>query len=150
MNLKNNLSNFLFWLDRKYYAQDKYYKIYQSKTDSLHFDGVDHSEYGLPFEIIKGEFKGVVFCFKKLAFHENGEITFDYHIIKRSSRFRDKQFQKISRKIMLNILHKVIVGNGGLQLGLRPGEEYEDRNNYPEESYSERTIQQKSSSLSEK
>src|SRR6185436_7275889 len=89
------------------------------------------------------------FCFDRV---DIVNLTFSTTTIQQPKQlitYNRKRFQKITSKILLVILYNMFNGDERLQVGLKPGQEYEDRNSYPEEFDSKRTIRQKSSAVFE-
>jgi hypothetical protein len=138
MKILNKLD---FAIHRWRYAEGRYYK-----HTSFSISEGDDIEY-MAFKILKGPFKGTVYCYTKLTYTDNG-VDFGWFIVKGKGKENPK-FPKIARNILLVILHHLMEGKG-FQMGLKPGEEYEsDRESHSEESYNERTIRKEGSSLFE-
>jgi len=141
-----SVSDLIFWFQRKKYAQGRYFICLE--PDPLHSTAI--------YEIIRGPYKGVRFCYTKVNITESG-VNFDFHIVKWSesglSNYRlvlkQSLLAKTIRKILLVILWKLYNENDGLQFGLKPGEEYEDRTSYIEEPIAQRAIRKKSATIPE-
>ena len=139
--MKMNLNDLLFAIERWRYAEGRYYKPVEFNIPP---DEIKH----MGFEIIKGPFRGTVYCYTNLTYNENG-INFQWYVVKGKGKGNPK-FPEIARKILLVILWKTVNDQGNFQMGLKPGEEYEsDRESYSEESHNERTVRKKGIALSE-
>ena len=135
------LNDFCFWIHRKRYAEGRYFKPVEVTISG---DEIKHTG----FEILKGPYRGTVYCYTKLTYNEDG-TNFGWFITKGKGK-NDPKFGRIARNILLVLLWQLINGQGNLQMGLKPGEEYEsDRESNSEESYHERTVRKESPSLFE-
>jgi hypothetical protein len=136
--MKQKLSDTLFAIDRWYYSENRYFEIANNHE-------LDDRQ---AWKILKGKYKGIIFFFDAVKIKED-RVTFNvypyYHggvVLNNSPKFR-----RIAKKILLNIIYRLINSDDNVQLGLTPGQEYEERNNNIEEPFVERTIYQESSSV---
>jgi len=99
----------------------------------------------LPFEILRGKWKGIVFQFVDVDV--TGGLRFSSKILRlppgKKSIYTTKSYHKVIEKIMMVVMWNIHNGDGPYQMGLKPGEEYEDRTDYPEESIAERSVRGK-------
>jgi hypothetical protein len=137
MRLLKPIDDLIFWVQRWYYSEGRYFICLP--PDSLHSTAI--------YEIVRGPCKGLQFCFTTI---NTETMSFGYHVIKWSDAgATTKKVTKIAKKILLVICWNLYNGYNGLQIGLKPGEEYEDRTSYIEEPDPKRVIRSKSVDASE-
>jgi hypothetical protein len=141
--LSQKLSDWRYAYDRRKYGLGKYFITLP--PDPLHAT--------LTYRIIKGKYKGLEFCFTTVDITKEGGANFGFHVIGNNNGITNNTAKlcKLVRKILLNVLWDLYNGNGALQFGLKPGEEWvdEDRTSYIEEPDQERTLRAKGSTTHE-
>lgn len=142
--MRQKASDIAFALDRWRYREGKYYKVSGLYTDK---DGPPQGLYNIPFEIIRGKFKGTIYCYSIFKHNIDGGASYGHHVIRGDyARSHDDEFSQLTRKILLNILWKMVAGE--VDYGVAPFG-YEDRIIDPEKPNEERAFREKGSSVFE-
>jgi hypothetical protein len=133
------IDELIFSIQRWYYGEGRYFICLP--PDPLHSTAI--------YEIVRGPYKGLRYCHVSLNIKDDGSVGFDIHYVRYPLHGNIKGFSNIARKILLILLEQLYNGDNGLQIGLKPGEEYEDRTSYIEEPDPKRTICKKGLTISE-
>lgn len=126
------------------YAVGKFYVPSKFLQAHISNDSKAHMEHRLPFEILEGKYKGVIFSFLTITLLPD-RIPFDFVIHRAPEWVTKENFQSTARKVLLNILMTSI--DNDKQHGTGLIKEDETGNNYTTESVDESRILNESASV---
>lgn len=101
------------WRSKKDLEKHSYGKFFAtSHIFQAHFSTnlETHIQYGLPFEVLQGRFKGVVFSFLTISLEED-RIRFNFDIHQKPEWVSKRLFEPTARKILCSILMQSVQNN---------------------------------------